>query len=71
MGGDDETRNMSVCVFITAVASVCMYYSTCGWRGDMCTGGMDTMGVCVCFGLWVQRHREEVAEVLRMCLTLS
>lgn len=38
----------------------------------MCTGGTGTVGVCICcFGLRIQRHREEVAEVVRMCLTLS
>lgn len=60
---------MSIC--ITAIVSVCTYDSTCGWRGDVCTGGTDTVGVGVCFGLRIQRHREEVAEVVRMCLTLS
>lgn len=73
MGGDDETRNMCMCVsiFATAIVSVRVYYSTCGWRGGVCTGGTDTVVVCVCFGLRIQRHREEVAEVVRMSLTLS
>lgn len=58
-------------IFIAAIVSVCSYYSTCGWRADVCTGDRNTVSVCVCFGLRIQRHREEVAQVERMCLTLS